>query len=77
MHGLSRRRRTLNFMIWDVVTPDKKETFFKMPNNQIEITLATFQFQSLPLLPKKSVHAYAVSSRRGGKLDLTPSVARS
>ena len=46
MHGLSRRRRTLNFMIWDVVTPDKKETFFKMPNNQIEIALATFHLKS-------------------------------
>ena len=76
MHGLSRRRRTLNFMIWDVVTPDKKETFFKMPNNQIEIALATFHLKSA-IVAKKSVHAYAVSSRRGGKLDLTPSVARS
>ena len=53
MHGLSRRRRTLNFMIWDVVTPDKKETFFKMPNNQIEIALATFHLKSAILAKKK------------------------
>ena len=48
-------------MIWDVVTPDiKKETFFKMPNNQIEIALATFHLKSAIVAKKKCARVRGV-----------------